>query len=73
MPTIKEIADALDTLRQLINGPLPGARERRIKFLELYRVLRMLQPDHDLEAVPVKPKPDPLGGISLDLPFVEEE
>lgn len=40
MPTSKEILDNLDNLRQLINGPLPGARQRRVMFLELYHTLR---------------------------------
>jgi hypothetical protein len=83
MPTSKEVLSSLDHLRQLIHGPLPGARERRVMFLEIYKVLRkILPPEHqpyDLGAKPepAKPKTGPASkdadddGDDLDLPFLD--
>lgn len=83
MPTSKEILDNLDNLRTLINGPLPGARERKIMFLELYRVLRMILPpehqpyDMGKKLEPAKPKTGPASkdsdeeGDDLDIPFLD--
>lgn len=61
MPTSKEIADALDNLRELILAPPDSSKIRQQKLMQVYRVLRKLQPDHSLyrEPEPEAPKPEP--------------